>query len=228
LCARPNKTAVVNAQKLAQLAFVAVASVSVYAFVAVAKEGEVRRSCSPVCALHPNYAAYERKAPDFELPNLKGEKVRLADFRGKTVVLNFWSKTCPPCLEEMPSVAALGHALRGRSDVVLLTVTTDESAEDATNTLRSILADDVPFEVLLDPEAKVVGDMFGTKLYPETWIIDPRGAIRARVDGARDWSAKPVLDYLVSLDAPLSCPIVFHKGKPSGSYAGLCEDMGQR
>lgn len=215
-------------EKVAQLAFVAIASISVYAFVAVAKEGELRRACSAVCGLHPNYAAYERKAPDFELPNLNGQKVRLSQFRGKTVIVNFWSKTCPPCLEEMPSVAALGHALRGRSDVVLLTVTTDESAQDATSTLRSILADDVPFEVLLDPDAKVVGELFGTKLYPETWIIDRHGAIVARVDGARDWASKPVLDYVESLDGPLTCPIEFHKSEPSGPYAGLCESMGQR
>jgi peroxiredoxin len=218
----------VKAFKYAQLGFVVVASISVYAFVAVAKESEVRRSCSAACALRPDYAAEARRAPSFELPNLNGEKIRLDSFRGKTVILNFWSKTCPPCLEEMPSVAALGHALHARNDVVLLTVTTDESREDAVNTLRSILADDVPFEVLLDPDAKVVGELFGTKLYPETWIIDRNGTIRARVDGARDWSSKAVLDFVESLDTPLSCPIVFQKAKPTGVYAGLCESLGHR
>lgn len=215
-------------QKLAQLVFVAIASMFVYAFVATAKEGELRRSCSSLCALHPNYAAEERMAPDFELPTLSGKKLRLSALRGKTLVLNFWSKTCPPCLDEMPSLAELGHALREHPKVVLLTITTDESAEDAQNTLRSILADDVPFEVLLDPDGKVVTELFGTKLYPETWIIDSRGVVRARVDGARDWSSRAVLDYLSSLDAPLACPITFHQAKPTGKYSGLCEDMGQR
>jgi len=218
----------VNLQKIGQLAFVVVASLSVYAFVAAAKEGENRRSCSALCALRPNYAAFERKAPDFELPNLSGGKLRLSSLRGKTVILNFWSKSCPPCLEEMPSLAKLGHAIAKNPKVVLITITTDESAEDAKNTLKSLLADDVPFEVLLDPEGKVVADVFGSKLYPETWIIDAEGVIRARVDGARDWGSRSVLDFVESLNAPLTCPIDFHKGQPSGSARGLCEDMGHR
>jgi peroxiredoxin len=218
----------VNLQKLGQLLFVGIAATFVYAFVATAKEGEHRRSCSALCALSPSYAAMERQAPDFELPNLSGQKTKLSSFRGKIVILNFWSKTCPPCLEEMPSLAKLGHALRDNPHVVLLTITTDESKEDATNTLRSILADDVPFEVLLDPEGQVVTDLFGTKLYPETWIIDEDGVIRARVDGARDWSSRSVLDFIQSLDAPLTCPIEFHKGATTGPFRGLCEDMGHR
>lgn len=219
-----------NARSFGQIAFVAVASLFAYAFVAVAKDGESRRACSALCAVRPHYAAIERKAPDFELPNLKGEKVRLSSFRGKVVLLNFWSKTCPPCLEEMPSLAELAHKLANRKekDIVLLTVTTDESAADAEQVLRSLFTEESPFEVLVDPEGTIVGDKFGTTLYPETWYIDPEGIIRARVDGARNWADPELLELAVSLQSPLACPLTFRAGKPSNEAGELCGDMGRR
>lgn len=210
-----------------QFAFIGAASLFVYSFVATAKDGETRRSCASLCALHPNYAAQARRAPDFELTNLEGKKVRLSDYRGKVVVLNFWSKSCPPCLEEMPSLAQLGHSLEGRDDIVLLTITTDETPEDARSTLASILGQKAPFEVLLDPEAEVVTDKFGSKLYPETWFIDGDGVIRARVDGARDWGSALALKYAESLKSKLSCGIEFESGQAQGDQAGLCNEMGQ-
>ncbi len=209
--------------QVTQLAFVVVAALFVYGFVATAKDGETRRACSAICGLSPNYAARNRRAPDFELPNLSGRKVRLSDYAGRVVILNFWSKTCRPCLEEMPSLAQLAQTLRGRKDVTLLTVSIDESADDARTTLESILGKDIPFEVLIDPESRVVRGMFGTRLYPETWFIDADGVVRARVDGARDWSSSRALEFALSLGAPLSCGVEFHRGKPEGDGAQLCE-----
>lgn len=203
--------------QIAQIAFIAAASVFVYGFVSMAKEGETRRSCSAVCALKPHYAGQSRRAPDFTLPNLDGKKVSLSDYRGKVVILNIWSKTCPPCLEEMPSLAQLGHSLKGRDDIVLLTITTDESAEDARSTLQSILGTEAPFEVLIDPDTEVVADKFGTKLFPETWFIDGQGIVRSRVDGARDWSEALAVKYAESLNGPLACSVEFENQKPQGS-----------
>jgi len=217
----------VKIAQTAQVLFIVAASWFVYGFVSMAKDGETRRTCTATCAMKPHYAAQNRAAPDFELPNLNGKMVRLSDYRGKVVVLNIWSKSCPPCLEEMPSLAALGHTLASRDDIVLLTITTDESAEDARSTLQSILGQEAPFEVLIDPDTKVVADMFGTKLYPETWFIDGKGVIRARVDGARDWSTALAVQFAESLKTPFACGITFRKGKAQGSNAELCADMGQ-
>jgi peroxiredoxin len=216
----------VKVAQVAQIAFIVGASFFVYGFVAMAKDGETRRLCASTCAMKPNYAAQNRRAPDFELPNLSGKTVRLSDYRGKVVILNFWSKSCPPCLEEMPSLASLGHSLEGRTDVALLTITTDESAEDAQKTLLSLLGKDAPFEVLVDSEGAVVGDKFGTKLYPETWFIDAEGVIRARVDGARDWSTALALEFAESMSGTLSCDITVTHGQPQGPSAHLCQEMG--
>lgn len=211
--------------QLAQLLVVIAAALGVYSFARTARDAEARRVCTPLCAMAPNYADYNRLAPEFELENLSGAKVRLADYRGKAVIMNFWTKTCGPCLEELPSIANLGRMLAGRKDVALITICTDESAEDARGTLGSVLGGDTPFEVLMDPDSTVVRDKFGTRLFPETWFIDPKGVIRARVDGQRKWDEALTISFAESLADPYACPIRFTRGRPAGDLAGLCDDL---
>lgn len=213
---------------LAQLAFAAMAAAGVYSFLSSARDGERRRHCTPACALRPDYANENRSAPDFELPTLGGETRKLSDYRGKVVILNFWTKTCRPCLEEMPSIADFATVLRGEPDIELLTVTTDESADDARDTLRSVLGigqAPIPFVTFVDADNEVVADQFGTKLYPETWFIDKSGVIRARFDGARDWMKPLNLEFARSLRGPITCQIPFEKRDPKGELAGLCNDV---
>lgn len=212
--------------KIVELAFIGCAALGVYGFVTAVKDGETRRSCTSLCALRPEYAARNRLAPDFELPSMNGGKVKLSSYRGKTVILNFWTKTCRPCLEEMPSIADLAKALKAHPNVALVTITTDESAADARDTLRSVLGGgDAPFEVLIDAEAAVVGDKYGTKLFPETWFIDKQGIIRARFDGGRSWASPLTIDLAESLNNPLECSVTFEGGKARGPMAGLCGEF---
>jgi peroxiredoxin len=213
----------VKASQVVEIAFVALAATAVYKFVRMGVDAEGRRTCSVLCALGPDYAGRNRTAPDFDLPALGGGRVRLSDYRGQVVILNFWTKTCAPCLEEMPSLAELGRTLRGRRDVVLLTVATDPSFDDVRATLQAALGGNLPFTVLLDPEADVVTGKFGTKLFPETWYIDGRGVIRARVDGARDWSQPLSLELAESLRDRMACDLSFRQGRATGPDAHLCE-----
>jgi peroxiredoxin len=215
----------VHFPQVAQIGFIAFAAAGVYGFVAAARDGETRRACSAMCALRPNYAARNRTAPDFELPALGGGQVRLSSYRGKTVILNFWTKTCRPCLEEMPSLANLARSLRDHPDVVLLTVSTDDSLDDARDTMRSVLGGDPPFPVLLDTDSKVVGDKYGTKLYPETWYIDASGVIRARFDGQRDWASALSVDLAESFHGLLPCDVAFVNGQLKDDALGVCGDL---
>jgi peroxiredoxin len=213
----------VKASQVAEIAFLAVAATAVYKFVRVGVDAEERRVCSTLCALGPDYAGRNRRAPDFDLPALSGGRVRLSNYRGQVVILNFWTKTCAPCLEEMASLAELGRTLRGRRDVVLLTVSTDANFDDVRTTLQAALGGDPPFAVLLDPEADVVAGKFGTKLFPETWYIDGAGVIRARVDGARDWSQPLSLQFAESLRDRMTCDLSFRQGRATGPDASRCE-----
>lgn len=210
---------------IAQVGVVLLSALGVYGFVSAAGDGETRRACASLCALRPDYAARNRIAPDFDLPALGGGKVKLSELRGKTVILNFWTKTCRPCLEEMPSIADLAKMLRPHPDVVLLTISTDETLEDARATMRSVLGTDPPFAVLLDPDAKIVTDKYGTKLYPETWFIDPNGVIRARFDGQREWASALTVDLAKSLGGPFPCEVTFTGKQPVGPAAPLCGDL---
>lgn len=212
-----------NQATLVQLVFILLAAVAVYTFVGSAQQDMKRTSCSALCKMHPAYAGGDRVAPDFELPDMKGNKVRLSSYRGKTVILNFWTKTCNPCLEEMPAVAELARIGQNRGDFVVLTVSTDEGPAAVSDTLKVILNGDPPFPVLFDPDSNIVFEKYGTRLFPETWVIDPKGVIRARFDGARDWAAALAVDMGVNAGNG-ACPIEFFRGSPRGPYAALCGD----
>jgi peroxiredoxin len=207
-----------------QIVFVACAAFAVYCFVTVAKEAEHRRSCTPTCLIHPDYAGADRLAPDFALKDMKGRDVKLSDYRGRVVFLNFWTKNCGPCLKEMPSVAELAHMVADRKDVVVLAVSTDEGPSDVADVLKSILREEPPFPVLFDPDGdKVVVAKFGTHLFPETWLIDKRGVIRARFDGGRDWANPAVVELLDQLREGSYCPLRVDKsadrdGKEAESF----------
>ena len=210
---------------LAQVAFVIVAALVVYGFVGVTKEGELRRVCSAPCYLHPDYMGADRKAPDFTLKDMKGNTVHLSDYKGKVVVLNFWTKTCGPCLEEMPSLAELAQILKDRPDVAMLAVSTDDGPDDVKPTLQTVLRGEAPFRVAFDPDANIVNGKYGTHLFPETWIIDPRGVIRARFDGGRDWTNPLVVNYIDSLRNGDYCPVDISGGKLAGKAGRICEEM---
>jgi thiol-disulfide isomerase/thioredoxin len=139
-----------------------------------------------------HYLGNSRKAPDFSLADRQGRPWRLSGHRGRLVVMNFWSVDCPPCLQEMPGLARLAREARRRGDIEVVSV----SADPQWAPVKRVTAPYPDLTVLLDPEKKVVRDTYGTLRYPETWIVDGRGVIRLRVDGARDWSDALSLDVL--------------------------------
>jgi peroxiredoxin len=210
---------------IAQIGFVVVAAVAVYTFVSTSRDGEARRRCAPTCLMKPDYAGFERKAPDFALADMKGQVQHLSDYRGKVVVLNFWTKTCGPCMEEMPDIAELTKILKPYSDVAVVTISIDDGPADVKDTLHGLLREDPPFTVLFDPEDKTVREVFGTRLFPETWIIDKNGVIRARFDGAREWNNSAALELVHQIREGGFCPLEVKQGKPQGDGQRLCESL---
>jgi cytochrome c biogenesis protein CcmG, thiol:disulfide interchange protein DsbE len=133
-------------------------------------------------------AALQRRspslAPDFAVPDLSGQAVRLSGLRGKVVLLNLWTTWCPPCREEMPSMEKLYQRLRDRG-FVLLAVSQDEGGKEAVEPFVRDLG--LTFPVLVDPEHQV-GDRYQVWGYPESFIIDREGRVVERVIGPRDWT----------------------------------------
>lgn len=137
-----------------------------------------------------------------EVPNFtftaNGRSQELRDFRGQVVVLNFWATWCPPCVAEMPSLERLHQRLRDRG-VVVLGVNVDEDPAAYENFLRT---HNITFPNHRDPE-KRISTLYGTFMYPETYIIDPQGRLVRKVEGALEWDDPQVIEFLTSLlDAP--------------------------
>jgi len=124
-------------------------------------------------------------APDFAVPDLSGQAVRLSGLRGQVVLLNLWTTWCPPCREEMPSMERLYQRLRDRG-FVLLAVSQDEGGKAAVAPFVRDLG--LTFPVLVDPEHQV-GDRYQVWGYPESFIIDREGRVVERVIGPRDWTS---------------------------------------
>jgi peroxiredoxin len=140
----------------------------------------------------PHYLGDEFLAPDFTLRDREGRPWRLQDHRGKVLVINFWSITCPPCVEEMPTLETLAHVVEGWGDVEVVGISADPDWESA----NTVLPAESRMTQLLDPGREVIAGKFGTRLFPETWIVDRRGVVRFRYDGALDWSNPVLLDVI--------------------------------
>lgn len=177
-------------------AFVVAALAAGVSFGAAALDGEHRRATALVAALRPDYVGDDRLAPDFSLRDRDGRAVRLSSFRGRTVVLHFWSRECPPCIEEMAeSLPAFDELVQGAPELALLLVTVDPDW----NAIAPLVPRTMRAPVLFDPDRSVVERRYGTKLFPETWIIDRRGVIRARFDRTLDWTNPALLSFVRSL-----------------------------
>ena len=130
-------------------------------------------------------------AQDFELPTLKGDYVKLSDYKGKVVFLNIWATWCPPCREEMPSMESLYRTLKDR-DFEMLAVSVDREGKKVVGPFAAKYG--LTFPVLLDPESKTYR-LYGLTGVPETFIVDKSGVVIQKIIGPQDWMKKEWLDY---------------------------------
>lgn len=122
------------------------------------------------------------EAPDFELTSLDGEAVRLADYRGQRVFLNFWATWCPPCREEMPDM----QKLYDETDVAIIAVNMTASENGEAGVEDWISSEGFSFPVPLDPEGEVT-DLYEIRAYPTSYLIDSEGRISHVALGAMDY-----------------------------------------
>ena len=118
-------------------------------------------------------------APDFELTTLDGKKMRLSDFRGKAVLLNFWATWCEPCKIEMPWFVQLEKQY-GPEGLQVLGVAMDDTGENEISQFVKEMG--VNYPVLLGKES--VGDEYGGIIHlPTTFYIDRSGKIVEHIEG---------------------------------------------
>ncbi|NDY42649.1 TlpA family protein disulfide reductase [Dissulfurirhabdus thermomarina] len=124
-------------------------------------------------------AAARPPAPDFLLLNLSGQEVRLSDFRGKVVLLNFFATFCPPCRMEIPDFVELKKAYAGRGfEVVGISVDSNP-----VRVLPGFVAGyEINYPVLLGTE-DVIRDYGNIYAIPVTFLVDRKGRIVLRYQG---------------------------------------------
>jgi peroxiredoxin len=126
--------------------------------------------------------ARDQPAPDFAVESLDGEVLRLSDYRGRIVVLNFWASWCEPCRHEMPEFEAAYRDRLAADDFIVLAVNALalDSRVDATEFIDAI---GVTFPTAYDTPEGAVATRYGIRGLPATFFIDREGVIRAMTLG---------------------------------------------
>ncbi len=133
-------------------------------------------------------------APDFNLPGLDRSTVRLADYRGQVVVVNFWATWCPPCVEETPSLEKFSAETKPLG-VTVIGVSVDEDAA----ALEKFVGDyHLTFPIARDPGGSLAA-RFGSFKFPETYILDRNGRVAEKIVGAINWQDPRMIQFVRNL-----------------------------
>lgn len=116
-------------------------------------------------------SAYKTIGGDFEMVDLKGNKLSLEDLKGKIVFINFWASWCPPCVAEMPDINQLYNDYKGK-DIAFLLVNLDSDREKMTKFLNR---KDFDFATYIP--LSLVPNQLKSQSIPATFVLDRNGQI---------------------------------------------------
>ncbi|NNC67305.1 MAG: TlpA family protein disulfide reductase [Gammaproteobacteria bacterium] len=136
-------------------------------------------------AYPPNY-----EAKNFELSDLAGEMHELEDYRGKHVLVNFWSMSCNVCKSEMTTLQS-AHELLDREDLVIVSIHAGDPSEGVESVLK---LNNINYPVLFDIDLQL-GD-WGIPIMPTSFIVSPKGNVLYRAVGTRVWNSPFMIDFM--------------------------------
>ena len=122
-----------------------------------------------------------QKAAPFRLKNLEGKEVRLEDYQGKVILLDFWASWCPPCKKEIPDLVKLYNRYQGKGFVVIGVA----SGDDPSAVRNFVKAKNVPYPIVLGDQT-VFTAYQGIYFLPTAFLIDRKGYIRQKLIGPKD------------------------------------------
>ena len=131
------------------------------------------------------YAATERKAPEAAF-QFGDAEMSLADFRGKTILVNFWATWCAPCLKELPSLDALQGAV-GSDEFEVVAIAADPKGPDAARDYLDRL-NIKNLKLYTDQRLRLASSVGGANVLPVSVLYDRRGNEIGRLTGEADWA----------------------------------------
>ncbi|MDA8060572.1 MAG: TlpA disulfide reductase family protein [Leptospirillum sp.] len=138
-------------------------------------------------------------APDFDLESADGKRIKLSDYRGKVVMLNFWATWCKPCKQEMPSMEIMYEGMKEQAGSHFELLAVNENNVFYKNQVAPFLEKhNIHFPVPLDP-LNTLDHRYKITGVPETFVIDQNGVVAEHVVGPRNWVVKKNLDSMLTL-----------------------------
>lgn len=117
-----------------------------------------------------------------------GKEIKLSDYKGKVILLNFWATWCPPCRKELPDLSTLSTELKGK-DFKMIGVSVDDNQEVLNNFLKS---NNLSYTIVFEPNELVQKYMSAAgqnqNVVPQTYIIDKNGKVVEAIMGSRSKS----------------------------------------
>ena len=137
----------------------------------------------------------ELQAPDFTLPDLKGDLVHLSDYKGNVVLVNVWATWCPPCVYEMPSMEKLHQQFKSKK-FKILAISIDSLGSKAVGPFME--KHNLTFKALIDP-AGMIQATYGVYSIPQSFIINKQGHLVKKIIGPIDWSTPDIFQFFGDL-----------------------------
>ncbi|ACY18100.1 TlpA disulfide reductase family protein [Haliangium ochraceum] len=156
---------------------------------------EIQAACNGLrpAATNPSLGPVPgQQAVDFTAQDHEGKMVKLSDYRGQVVFVNFWASWCNVCKAEKPSLDVMARELQDEyGDFQVLSLASDTEW----GPIRESLPEGTAFDVLLDPPANedenlgAIAKQFGLKAVPESFVVDRDGTLRYYFINKRDWDS---------------------------------------
>jgi thiol-disulfide isomerase/thioredoxin len=138
----------------------------------------------------PEFVAFS--APDFSLSDLQGNTVRLSQYRGKPVVINFWATWCAPCKEELPLLEKTYQANKNQLQILGVDI-----AEENSKVAAKVKEVGLTYTTLLDPYLEVT-NQYKVTAYPTSIFVDKDGMVQAiRMGAVTDQTIQTYLDKIL-------------------------------
>ena len=166
-----------NKRSIAVISFFIIAATGIFLF-ARPKSQDMNQTAE---ATQASASSDQKPAPDFSLQDINGKTVKLSDFKGKTIVLNFWATWCGPCKHEIPDFIDL-QGQYGKDGVQFIGVAIDQEGLAAIKPYAEQAKMNYP--VLVGNDA-VFAQFGGSNAIPVTLLIDKQGVIRKSYVGAK-------------------------------------------